>query len=49
MKKDNGRLLVDIGAERKNTFKSKLYAKGLTIKEFFVKKIDKFIKESEEK
>ena len=45
----DGRLVIDVGEERRNKFKSKLYLKGQTMKEFFVKSIDNFLKESEVK
>lgn len=42
MKKD-GRIVVDVGEERKRNFKSKLSLQGLSIKKFFIEMVDKFL------
>ncbi len=44
-----GRLVIDVGEDRRNRLKSLLYAKGKSVKDWFVEQIDKFLKESEGK
>ena len=44
-----GRLVIDVGEERRNRLKSLLYAKGKLMKDWLIEQIDKFIKESEVK
>lgn len=46
MKKD-GRIVADIGEERKRNFKAKLSLVGISMTDWFKETIDKFIKESE--
>lgn len=43
----DGRIVVDIGEQRKRNFKSLLALKGEIMTDWFKKIIDKFIKESE--
>ena len=45
----DGRIVVDIGEERKRQFKSELSLTGQTMTNWLKKVIDKFIKESEVK
>lgn len=45
----DGRIVVDIGEERKRKFKALLSLKGETMTDWQKKIIDKFIKESEVK
>ena len=46
MSKD-GRIVADIGEDRKRNFKAKLSLIGISMTDWFKEKIDKFIKESE--
>lgn len=41
----NGRIVVDIGEQRKRTLKSELGLRGLTLREFLCAIIDKFLKD----
>lgn len=41
----DGRIVADIGENRKRKFKSKLYMTGLTMTDWLKSIVDKFIKE----
>lgn len=43
-----GRLVIDVGEDRRNRLKSLLYAKGKLMKDWFIEQIDKFIKDESE-
>lgn len=43
----DGRIVIDIGEDRKRQFKSKLSLIGTSMTDWFKEIIDKFIKESE--
>ena len=45
--KIDGRIVIDIGEQRKRQFKGKLYLTGETMTDWIKKVIDKFIKGSE--
>ena len=47
--KDGGRLLADVGEERKLNLYRRLLEMGKSYKEWLIVTIDKFLKESEDK
>ena len=48
MVKSSDKIVVEVGRERKNKFKSKLYAEGKRIKDFIIDVIDKYIESEDE-